>query len=136
MKLFACPIIFFFSVIYTTAVSASDFKSGVCSNDEFLECVGATKARCENSYSQSEKDCMKKYPIDTDNENEELYKLAKKYGQCSTARFISGLGIKENKFEECGEHLEPTFTEYRKNAEKAHKLNEERLRKLEELQYQ
>ena len=135
MKGSGATILLILGLNFTSVGIASDFKNGVCDNDGFLKCVGATKASCESSYSRAEKDCLEKHPIDTDAENEELYNLARKYGECTTAGFINGLNIADNKFEICGKHLEPMFDEYRKNTEQELKLNEERLRKLEEIQY-
>ncbi|MET0015032.1 MAG: hypothetical protein ABW088_15380 [Sedimenticola sp.] len=136
MERISVAILIIFSLLCIADVSASGIKDRVCNNDEFIKCVGSSKAKCLNSYSQSENDCLKIYPIDTDAENNERFRVAKKYGECSIAVFIRSLGITENKFEECGKYLESTFTEYRKNAEKAQKLNEERLRELEETQFQ
>ena len=134
MKRPGVPILIISSLFCAAVVSASGFKDGVCSNVEFLKCVGATKTKCKNSYAQTEKYCMNKYPIDIDSENNERLTMARKYGECSTSGFISGLGVAKNKFEECSKHLESTFLEYRKKAEKEQKLNEERLQKLNELQ--
>ena len=132
MKHFSFSLIAFLMVLPVNA--SSDFGTVICSNNKFLNCVGVTKGECGNSYTQSAKTCIKKYPIGEPVENDELQVLFKQYGECTTIGFIKGLHANKDKFEACGVHLETTFDEYRKNAEKTHKLNTERLRKLEEYQ--
>jgi len=135
MKYSSIPILIIILSVHSPIAESADFKTRICSNNKFLKCVGVNKEKCEDSFEKSETICTKKYPIDVDADNNKQYDLAKKFGECSTSEFINGINITENIFEGCSVHLKPAFTEYRNNAIKERKSNQEELRKLEESEY-
>ena len=122
--------------LITPSVSAYDYKTDLCSNTKFLNCTKITNEECINSYTNADTKCIKQYPLDTNASEEQIKYLSSNYGECHTKEFLLGVGIDENDFEKCGIYLESTFTRYSDHVTKMHNLNQKKLRKLEELQYE
>lgn len=122
--------------LITPSVYGYDYKTDLCSNTKFLNCTKITNEGCINSYTNADTKCIKQYPLDTNASEEQIKYLSSNYGECHTKEFLLGAGIDENDFEKCDIYLESTFTRYSDHVTKMHNLNQKRLRKLEELQYE
>jgi len=97
---------------------ASDFVTEICSNQEFVKCVGTNTEKCKNLFLASQNTCTKKYPIDYGLEKEKFTEKAKQNSECTTREFIKSVGADDVKFEKCGKFLQPMFDEYRRKARK------------------
>ncbi len=78
---------------------------------------------------------MKNYSIDKTMESDKEREFAINYAKCVNSENINNLGITREKYEVCVEHLATILDEHFKHMLKQRKQNQEKMRKLEEVQY-
>ena len=99
-------------LISVNAQAYENIKSKICATKGYLKCIKATETQCNNANLKAERICLKKYPINTE---EEKYTVAKKYGECATSEYFKALNIDLSNYKSCFSHIEPLYKELDKS---------------------